>query len=169
MSIDCLCDARIAVAQTFLPYFQRCAESVHHRCVGVSEGMETVALRYLNAQFFEQRFEFPLEQKIRVPGRATLRSKEQPPFVRSPRFEEEGQMLARWIGELDGPYGCFRRLVVSANSFSNLRMEYSINLRLQARPQLPFKEKGTVRGSAMRWCRLVLLKIAPYRHHRKFT
>ena len=93
--VDRLRDARIAVAQLFLPHLQRCAESVHHRCVGVPEGMETVALRNLHPQLFEKRFEFPFELKIRVPGRAVLCCKEQPPFARSPSVEEAEQMLAR--------------------------------------------------------------------------
>jgi len=70
MRVNRLRYARIAVPQTFLPYFQRRAEPVHHCSVGVPERMETVASRDSNSQLDEQRLELSLKQKISVPGRA---------------------------------------------------------------------------------------------------
>ena len=90
-----MCYARIAVAETFLPYFQRCTEPIHHRRVGVPERMETVTPWDVNSQLHEQRLELSLKQKISVPRRAILRSKEQQPLIRSPTLKEPRYVLAR--------------------------------------------------------------------------
>jgi len=88
MRVNRLRYARITVAQTLLPYFQRRAEPILHRRVGVPERMEAVASRNSNSQLDERRLELSLKQKISVPRRAVLRSKEQPPIIRSPTLKE---------------------------------------------------------------------------------
>ena len=70
MRVNRLGYPRITVAQTLLTYFQRRAEPIHHRRVGVPERMKAVASWDSNSQLHEQWLELSLKQKISVPWRA---------------------------------------------------------------------------------------------------
>ena len=119
------------MSQAFLPYFQRCAEPVHHCRVGVPERMETIATRNSDTQLHEQRFELSLEQKICVPGRIVLCCKTQSPFIRSPTFEEPSQMFTGLSGKLHNADRCFRfRIAEFAARGALQKLDYGRNRRI---------------------------------------
>jgi hypothetical protein len=60
VNIDGLGDARIAVAQPFLPHLKRTSERLHHGRRGMFESVKAVGTGNCDSWFLDQRFELGL-------------------------------------------------------------------------------------------------------------
>src|SRR6266436_2884697 len=71
VGVDCLRDWRaIRVSESLLTQFLRCTKTAHQSGIRVTEGVEAIASRYMDAQRTKQGSELSFQQQVLIPRRS---------------------------------------------------------------------------------------------------